>query len=47
VGILFRLLAKIHWETAWLEYQWLERPRLNLPPCCQRVDEVMGFLGLN
>jgi Phosphotransferase enzyme family len=47
VGILFRLLAKIHWETAWLEYQWLERPRLNLPPCCQRVDEVMDFLGLN
>jgi hypothetical protein len=47
LGVMFRMLAEIHWETAWLEHQWLERPRLNLRQCYRRVTEVMDILGMN
>ncbi len=40
VGILFRTLAAMHWETSRLQFQWLERPRLTLRVGFERLTEM-------
>jgi hypothetical protein len=47
VGVVFRLLAEIHWETSHLKYEWMERPRLSLPLRRQRLAEAIRAIGIN
>ena len=47
VGVVFRLLAEIHWETSHLKYQWMERPRLSLPLRRQLLAEAIAAIGIN
>jgi hypothetical protein len=47
IGVLFRTLAKMHWEGSHLEFQWLERPRFTLNQCREHLEESMRLLGLN
>jgi phosphotransferase family enzyme len=47
IGILFRTLAKMHWESSHLEFQWLERPRCTLAQCRQRFTQSFRLLGLH
>jgi hypothetical protein len=47
VGTLLRLLAETHWETSHLQFQWLERPRLSLQACHDKLATAMTELGIN
>jgi hypothetical protein len=47
VGLLFRTLAEIHWESSHLEFRWLERPRLTLGSCHERMAAALHILGMD
>jgi Predicted aminoglycoside phosphotransferase len=47
VGHLFRTLAKIHWESSHLEFQWMERPRITLSACHKGLETTLHILGMN
>ncbi|HTL55114.1 MAG TPA: phosphotransferase [Candidatus Limnocylindrales bacterium] len=47
IGVLFRTLAKMHWESSHLEFQWLERPRFTLNQCRDHLAQSMRHLGLH
>jgi hypothetical protein len=40
-GVLFRVLAETHWETSHLQFQWLERARLTLRMCHERLTHAI------
>jgi thiamine kinase-like enzyme len=47
VGQCFRTLAKIHWESSHLEFEWLERPRLTLSACHESLAATLRILGVH
>jgi hypothetical protein len=47
IGVVFRMLAEIHWETSHLKYEWMERPRLSLPARNQRLTEAMHAVNIH
>lgn len=47
IGILFRTMAGIHWESPRLDFEWLERPRRTLAIYHAKMEETLLALGMN
>ena len=47
VGRLFVMLAEMHWESCRLQYQWVERPRLALRACHEKLAEAIRRPEMN